>query len=437
MKVRILGSLLGIHLLFCVQAQNLQLEEVVQLALQKNYDVRVFQKTSDIATNDNRYAFGYFLPFVNASGNYLKNNNDVRTVTFADVENEREGAKSTSTTGSVNLVWTLFDGTRMFATRKRIEELAVLGEANVRNQMMNSTASVINTYYNIVRQKQQLKATNELLAVSEERVKLAEKKLQVGTGGKPELLQAKVDLNSIRSAALVQQTLIQQLKDQLNGLVGMSLPDRYEVTDTIPIDLTLTLDEIITGIENTNQALVVAKKNIDIANLQLRENRADRSPVISLVANYNFGQTENELQTSPFALKFNRNKGYNYGLALTVPIMNGMNVNRLISQSKINIDRQRLVYEQQLTLAIVGVRNAYVNYENTKQQLLIEEENILLARENVNIALESFKRGIATFIELRTAQQSLADAYNRLIAARFNTKLSETELNRLRGSLLR
>jgi outer membrane protein len=436
MKVRILGSLLGIHLLFGAQAQNVKLDEVVQLAIQKNYDVRVLQKTSDIATNDNRYTFGAFLPFINASGNYLKNQNDAKTLTFTDVAGGASGAKSTSITGSVNLVWTLFDGTRMFATRKRIEELALLGEANVRNQLMNSTASVINTYYNIVRQKQQLKATNELMAVSEERVKLAEKKLQVGTGGKPELLQAKVDLNAIRTAILTQQTLIQQLKDQLNGLVGMSLPDRYEVTDTIPINLGLTLEEIITGIENTNQTLVVAKKNIDIANVQLRENRAGRSPVLNLVANYNFGQTESELQTSPFALKFNRNTGYNYGLQVAVPIMNGMNVNRLISQSKINIDRQRLIYEQQLALAIVGVRNAYVNYDNTKQQLLIEEENILLAKENVNIALESFKRGIATFIELRTAQQSLADAYNRLIAARFNTKLSETELNRLRGSLL-
>jgi outer membrane protein len=437
MKVRILGSLLGILVLFSAQAQNVKLEEVVQIALQKNYDVQVLQKTADIAGNDNRYAYGYFLPLINANGNYLKNSNDSRTVTFDDAETLANGARATNTTGSVNLVWTLFDGTRMFATRKRIEELAVLGEANVRNQMMNTTASVINTYYNIVRQKQQLKATNELMAVSEERVKLAEKKLQVGTGGKPELLQAKVDLNSIRSAILVQQTLIQQLKDQLNGLLGMSLPDRYEVTDTIPINLSLTLQEIITGIENTNQSLVVAKKNIDIANIQLRENRAGRSPVLNFVANYNFGQVENEVKVSQFTLAFSRNRGFNYGLNVTVPIMNGMNVNRLVSQSKINIDRQKLIYDQQLTLAVVGVRNAYVNYDNTKQQLLIEEENILLARENVNIALESFKRGIATFIELRTAQQSLADAYNRLIAARFSTKLSETELNRLRGSLLK
>jgi len=436
MKLRSYGLFLGIVSFFNSQAQEVKLDEVVQLALQKNYDVRVLQKTSALANNDNRFAFGAFFPMINANGSYLKNNNDSRIVTFADVETIREGAKSTLTNGSVQLIWTLFDGTKMFATRKRIEELAVLGEANVRNQMINTTASVINTYFNIVRQKQQLRATRELMAVSEERVKLAEKKLQVGTGGKPELLQAKVDLNAQRTAILQQQTVIQQLKDQLNGLLGMALPDIYEVGDTIPINLSLSMEDIISGIENTNQALVVAKKNIDVANLVLRENRASRSPILSFVSNYNFGQTENELQTSPFALKFNRNRGYNYGLSVSVPIINGMNVNRLISQSKINIDRQKLVYEQQLMLAIVGVRNAYVNYDNTKKQLLIEEENILLAKENLMIALESFKRGITTFIELRTAQQSLADAYNRLIAARYNAKLSETELLRLKGGLL-
>jgi len=68
---------------------------------------------------------------------------------------------------------------------------------------------------------------------------------------------------------------------------------------------------------------------------------------------------------------------------------------------------------------------------------LTEEENILLAKENVTIALKTFKRGIATFIELRTAQQSLADGYNRLIASRYITKVAETELLRLNGSLLR
>ncbi|CAN5162084.1 TolC family protein [soil metagenome] len=419
-----------------LHAQEVTLEQAVEIGIQKNYDVRIFQKTRDIAANDNNFAFGAFLPFINATGNYSKINVDSRTVTFAGTEVTRQGALTTNTNGSVQLLWTLFDGTRMFATRKRVEELAVLGEVNLRNQMINSTATIITNYYNIIRQKQVLRANQELMKVSEERVKLAEKKLQVGTGGKPELLQAKVDLNSQKTTLIVQETFIQQLKDQLNGLLGMGLPDVYDVADTIPINLTLTLDEIVNGIETTNQTLVAARKSIDIASLVVKENKASRSPIINFVSSYNFNQQENELATNQFALQFSRSNGLNYGLQVSVPIMNGMNVNRLVKQSKINLDRQQIIYDQQLMLAIVGVRNAYVNYDNAKKILLLNEQNILLARENVFIALEGFKRGVTTALDLRTAQQSLADAYNLLIGARYNAKISETELLRLKGALL-
>ena len=436
MKRRLFGFFLGAFSLLNATAQNIPIEEVVRMALQKNYDVRVLQTTAAIANNDNRYAFGVFIPIINATGGYVKNTNDSKNITFADVETIRTGARSTLTNGSVQMIWTLFDGTKMFATRKRIEELAALGEANVRTQMVNTTANIIVIYYSIARQKQQLKAIIELMAVSEERVKLAERKLQVGTGSKPELLQAKVDLNAQRTAILAQETLIQQLKDQLNGALAMSLPDLYDVSDTIPIDLGLTEEAIMNGIEGTNQALLAQKKTIDVAEMVLKENRRSRSPILNLTSSYNYGQTENELQTSPVAQKYSKNQGYNYGLSLAVPIMNGMNVNRLVGQSKINLERQKLIYDQQVTIATVGVRNAFVSYDNAKKALLIEEENILLAKENVTIALAAFKRGINTFIELRTAQQSLADAYNRLIAARYLAKISETELLRLKGALL-
>jgi outer membrane protein TolC len=69
--------------------------------------------------------------------------------------------------------------------------------------------------------------------------------------------------------------------------------------------------------------------------------------------------------------------------------------------------------------------------------LELEETNILLAKENVNIQLELFRLGASTIIQLRDAQFSLSDAYDRLIAARYNTKLAETELMRLKGELIR
>jgi outer membrane protein TolC len=69
--------------------------------------------------------------------------------------------------------------------------------------------------------------------------------------------------------------------------------------------------------------------------------------------------------------------------------------------------------------------------------LALEEENILLAKENVDIIMQVYKLNSTTYIQLREAQKSLEDAYNRLIAARYNTKLAETELLRLKGELVK
>ena len=99
-------------------------------------------------------------------------------------------------------------------------------------------------------------------------------------------------------------------------------------------------------------------------------------------------------------------------------------------QQQLQLDNQRLMMD-------VAVKNAFRDYELQKQNLVLEEENILLAKENVTIALERFRLGVSTYIELREAQISLNDGYNRLIAARYNAKVAEVELMRLKGEILK
>jgi outer membrane protein len=416
--------------------QLLTVQDAVVVGLQKNYDVMLQQNTALTAFSDQRFSVGVFLPNINADGAYTKQETNSRAVTASDVETVRTGVKSTNMNGAVRLVWTLFDGTQMFAIRKRINLTADWSEIEVKNQMNNTAATIINSYYGIIRQKQQLKAIQEQMSVSEERVKLAERKLQVGTGGKPEYLQAKVDLNAFRTAAIRQESLIIQLKDQLNGLLGMSLTDPFETTDSIEIDLGMTMEQITQDIENTNIPLISARKQIEVAEAILWEARAGRSPIINFVSNYTFNKNENAQAASPVSLLFSRNYGFNYGVSVSIPLLNNLNVSSTVNRSKINLDRQKLLYDAQLALATTSVRVAFTNYDNARRTLVIQEENILLAKENVTIMLESFKRSIATFIELRTAQQSLADATNSLIAARYDAKLAETELLRLKGALV-
>lgn len=437
-------SVFSLLLLVRANAQQvLTVEEAIAAALRSNYDILMSREDSSSFALDNSYAWAAFIPRLNASANTVWNKNN-QNVTFrkrdgsgGDSTVTRDAVKTSNLNYGVNLNWTLFDGFKMFATRDKLAEFQVLGELGVKNQVVNTVASIINNYYNIVRQKQQLRAIEEQMSINEERVKLADRKISVGLGSRPELLQARVDLNAQIAARLIQQTLIAQLRDQLNQLIGFKTGSTYEVTDSIPINTALQFGEFATRIEETNPSLLFARKNIDIARITLRERRADLYPTLTFNSAYNFQQTDNNTVVNLNQPFFNQNKGFNYGFGLQVPLLNGFNSRRLIKQAQIDIRYQTLFYENQRSIVDAGVSNAFKDYELQKQLLALEEENIMLAKENVTIALERFRQGVSTNLELREAQKSLEDAYNRLIAARYNTKLAETELLRLKGDLVK
>lgn len=419
-------------------AQNiLTVDEAIATVLKNNYDIELLRNDSASYALDKSYARAAFLPRVNATGGMVYNNNN-QLQKFSDgTKRERNGIRSNNLSGSVQLNWTLFDGYKMFATRDKLGEFVKLGDLAIKNQVVTSIAAVINNYYNIVHQKQQLKAVEDQMSINEERVKLADKKLSVGLGSKPELLQAKVDLNAQRSAKLKQQTLIAQLKEQLNQLMNVALQTPYDVSDSIPINHGITLGEVMGAVETANPSLLLTKKNLDIANLTLKERKADKFPVVTFNSAYNYSKLDNKAVVNPFTPLFSRNNGFNYGLGISIPILNGFNVKRQVQQAQLDIDYLKLSYQNQKAKIDVGIINAFKDYEMQQQALALEEENILLAKENVMIALERFRLGVSTYLELRETQKSLEDAYNRLLAARYNTKLAETELLRLKGDLVK
>ena len=414
----------------------LSVEDAIQAALKSNYDIELARVDSTSYAIDNAYSNTMFLPTLAGTATRVFNNNNQSQKLSDGSVRERNGIRSNNLAASVNLSWRLFDGFRMFATREKLAEFQRLGELAVKDQIVTSVAAVINNYYDIVRQKQQLKAIEEQISINDERVKLADRRFSVGLGAKPELLQAKVDLNAQLAAQLTQQTLIAQLKEQLNRLIGFPTTKSYEVSDSIPFNSSLEIGPIRNDLELTNPTLQVVKKNIEISRLTLKETRADFYPIVALNTAYNFTRTNNAEVINTFTPLFNRNKGFNYGLSVNIPILNGFDNRRILRQNKLDIRLQETNYSNQLSLIDVRLNNAFKNYELYKKLLALEEENILLARENVNIELQRFKLGVSTNLELREAQISLEQGYNRLIAARYNTKLAETELLRLKGNIL-
>lgn len=411
-------------------------EEAVALTLKNNFDILVQKADSGFYALDYKFRDAYFLPQVNANAGLLFNNNNTKQKLADGTIRKGTGFKSNNFNASINLNWIVFDGLKMFTSRKKFAEYVKLGELNIKSQVITSVADVIRTYYNIVSQKQQLLAIEEQMGINEERVKQAEKKLSVGLGAKPELLQAKLDLNAQKSARLSQLNAIEQLKEQLNLLIGFKPGSNYLVIDTIVYNKQIIASDIISGAEQTNPQLQVYRQNIRISEFTLKEKKADRFPKVSLQSAYNFNKLNNNTVVNNFSPLYNRNFGFNYGVNISIPILNFFSVQKNIRLAQLDLNYQKLLYNYGQSQVTTAISSAYKGYQMQLRSLELEEDNIKLARENVHIALERNRLGLSTILELRETQKSLSDAYARLINARYNTKLAETALLQLSGTLV-
>lgn len=428
-------SFLLIGLVIPVAAQQvLTLENAIRVALNNNFDILLAKNDLELAANNERYIFSNFLPTLNGSATRTWSTINLDQKFSNGNSINKNGVLSNNTNAAVNLNWTLFDGLKMFAARDYVVALRSAGEISLKGRIVNTLSQIINAYFDIVRQQQQLKAIAEQLSISEERVKITDRKFNAGLGAKVDLLQAKVDLNAQKAAYLRQQTLIEQSKVTLNNLMGWKDTDlNYSVADSIPVKTDLNIDSLRPQVAKLNPDLQLAQQSIDLSRIALRQARAGYFPTLSLTSSYSLNRQESK---AGFFL-YNQNIGLNYGVTASVPLFNGLDVRRQTQNARLTMQYRQLNYDKQRQAVDADLQKAYKDYRYYLQALQLEEENLDIAKENVMVALERFRQGQSTTLEIKEAQKSLEDAYYRLITARYNAKASETALLRLKGDLVK
>jgi outer membrane protein TolC len=126
----------------------------------------------------------------------------------------------------------------------------------------------------------------------------------------------------------------------------------------------------------------------------------------------------------------------NYGITFGINIFDGFNQKRNLSNATIDIKNKELEYrkvEQVVKADLITLFNAYSNH---LRLIKLEEQNLQTASENLEIALEKYKLGSLSGIELREVQKSLLDAKESLVSVQYQTKLAEVSLQLISGNIM-
>jgi outer membrane protein len=416
------------------QTAALTLDEAIARALQQNFGVKVLQNDVQIATNNAVKGNAGFLPTINLN---VAETPSLGLTYQSFAGGTRADVNATNITNNFNanvqLQWTLYDGRRMYLELDRLKELKGLSEITVKIRSELIIADVMRAYYNVIRQQELYKGIQEQMDLFEERLRIAQTRLEVGKGNQLDVLQAQSDLNVQKTQLTRQKQGIGLAKMTLNQAMTSDLNFDYNINDSFRLSNDFDLKNLINTSFQENLAVSLLKKQEGILMLTKQEIESLKKPRLTFNSALNFNRNDN---TAGLFL-VNQNSGLNAGLALTYPLYEGGNIKRQAENAKIGIVSLQ-VQQKQLEFELSsGLTIAYQNFKNAVEILRGEEENMQIARQSIVIAMERFRLSRSTILELKQIQQTYDNALVRAIAAKFEAKAAEIELMRISGGLIK
>ncbi len=431
-KISFIVLLLGLLFSQEINAQNnLSLKEAVTIAIQNSYDIKLVENNLSIAQNNNNYGVAGGLPTVTANST---NNNTLTTIsqTFPDASRNttRSGVDGSTLNGGLTATMILFNGYRIAATKDRLESIQKQTEAALQVQMLNTSSTVMQQYYNVIRQLAFLKTIEKSIEASEQRVAIVKTRQELGVANQADLLQSSLDLNALLQAKQNQLLVLDQVKADLFNSMVVPANSNYVFTDSIQVDQKMILSDVESKMK-AHPLLQSAQQLINVNQFLEKETKALMYPTLRANSGFNYNSNKS---TAGFIL-LNESYGPFLGFNLSIPIYAGTANKRAYKNAQINTVNSKIQYDNTAQNLSTELFKTYQNYQNSLKQTPVEIENYKMSDALLSLVMERFKLGEATIVDVKQAQQSFETAGFRLTSLQFSAKIAEIELKRMSNQL--
>ncbi len=409
----------------------LQLADAINIALRNSYDIQLARNDVRINTTYNYIGVAGGLPTVTSAVQDREQLTSVhQKFSNGNPDINRNNAASNAFSTSVDGSFLLYNGMRVRAAKKRLEELQSQSEEWLNSQVQNTIANIMINYYDIVRQQRYIETIDQSITVARQKLLIIETQKSVGLANNADLFQAQIDLSALEQSKQSQQLIIDQTKTELLRLMNVNTDSTITIADTIVADKAIKLDAVLERLP-VNPDIMAAQAQVRINELLTKETAAQRYPSVIALGGYTYGRTQN---AAGFTL-LNQSYGPYFAMGVSIPIYNGSVYKRQQRVAEINTqsaDLQRKSLERDYKASVIKNYQAYVT---SLKQLEAERHTFDTAQQLLNIVLQRFQLRVNTIVEVRAAEQTFQNEAFRLVNLSFAAKAAEIEMKRLANVL--
>ena len=401
---------------------TMTLEEVVQVARQRNPAFRRAEIGTRSAEANVLAAYGSFLPSLSANLGW--NGSRTRTSFGTDdfggtiIESQSRTITNSNANQGLSTSLTLFDG---FANVNTLRAARMGVEAQhdaVAIEELSLVANVSTAFYRAVVQQQQIDVEEQLLEARLEDLQREERLFTIGSSDQVKLLTVQLQVaqqeqslaEAINEARRRRLVVLQQL-----GILG-------EVTDFEPSGvLPEVFDPTLIDPADLVRVAIAQHPSIGQADAQstqrereLARARGERLPRIT--ANGSFGRgTGSDGYGSFFDFNPSAQQRFSFGLQVSLPIFDRFSMSQSAAIASVALDQaQEDVWERRVEREQL-VRSALINLESAYTTLQLQTRRLELNRQRLELAQEQYRFNAVTFIELQQYINDVATAERDIV----------------------
>ena len=398
----------------------LTLERAVELALTQSLRVRAAGADSRTMESMRRESQAPFWPQLSANGYLVDQRMAPNVYTSAGstmARNYQVFNADRSRDANVSLMYPIFSGGRDYYGYQAAARRAEAGRQMLRATEVDVAMQARLDYLNVLRERENLQVTTDLLRDVEERLRITRETFDAGRVPRFYVLRDETELANVRQMQAMAQSRFEQSLVALKTTLGLDLASMVELTDRLEYrPATVSIDDGIREASASQPDIQAAVKQREAAAAEVRAAYGNYFPQVSLSYMYDWGWMRNrawESQAEGMRMRGDGAEGYSVGIVVTLPVFDGFMRENALKTAKSKLDRAVQAEGLARQQIAKDVNQAALMLVAAEKSVEASQRGLEQAEEETRVIRERFASG-------RGIQLEVLDAQVALTRARFN-----------------
>ncbi len=437
--------------LFAQDRLILTIDKSIELALEKNPEVRIAEKNVKKAGASIGEAYSALLPQVNGSINFQKAW-EIQETTIPNFIKEMLGPSTpgydqmpdyvrisfgleNTFTYGLNLAQPLFLGGAGIAGVKMAYASRRASEKNLESKKQNLIYQTADAFYRALLAQELMQVQEQALEQSQANLDRVVKLYNVGSASGFDKMRAEVEVANVKPEVIAARNNYQSALTGLRTVMG--LPKETQIM--IEGELEYKKDELMSSpydtlmqkaLQNRPELKVLtAQKDIAAQNITLA--RSEFLPKLYFSTDYSFLAMRNDynFKSEDFS------KGFTSALSLQIPLFTGLKRCRTYQKARLDYNIIQDTKKQLYDGIAAEVELAQNKFKEAEEKYLSAEKSIDLAEEALHLANLRYEEGVATQLDVLNSQLALTRARVNYASALYEYQTARYRLRKVTGTL--